>query len=185
MPAHAQIDVTVSAPIAPPLLPIYAQPPIPGPGYLWVPGYWAWDGTEYYWVPGYWEQPPTIGYYWTPSYWAWDNADNDYVFYAGYWGPTVGYYGGIDYGFGYTGEGYHGGYWRNDQFYYNRGVNNLEQLMSPASSIRSRRPQVTSASTAAMAARPSGQLRLSWRWRAGAGWVRWPSRSVTRRRRAG
>ncbi len=125
VPAHAQIDVTVSAPIAPPLLPIYAQPPIPGPGYLWVPGYWAWDGTEYYWVPGYWEQPPTIGYYWTPGYWAWDNADNDYVFYAGYWGPTVGYYGGIDYGFGYTGEGYHGGYWRNDQFYYNRGVNNL------------------------------------------------------------
>jgi|SRR5208337_746418 len=47
------------------------------------------------------------------------------VFYAGYWAPTVGYYGGIDYGFGYTGVGYHGGYWRDHHFYYNRAVNNL------------------------------------------------------------
>jgi hypothetical protein len=124
-PAQAQVEATISAPMAPPLLPVYAQPPIPGPGYLWVPGYWGWDGTEYYWVPGYWEQPPSIGLYWTPGYWTWDNTDNDYVYYAGYWASTVGYYGGIDYGFGYTGEGYHGGYWRNDTFYYNRAVNNV------------------------------------------------------------
>ena len=48
-----------------------------------------------------------------------------YDFYPGYWGPTVGFYGGIDYGFGYTGVGYQGGYWRNNQFYYNTAVNNL------------------------------------------------------------
>jgi len=113
------------ASIAPPLLPIYSQPPIPGPGYIWIPGYWAWDGTEYYWVPGTWALPPAADLLWTPGYWAWNDTNDDYVFYAGYWGPTVGYYGGIDYGFGYTGEGYHGGYWRDHQFFYNRAVNNL------------------------------------------------------------
>ena len=62
---------------------------------------------------------------WTPGYWAWSDTDHDYVFHSGYWAPTVGYYGGIDYGFGYTSEGYQGGYWRNRQFYYNRAVNDL------------------------------------------------------------
>jgi hypothetical protein len=122
-PAEAQVVVTISASIAPPLLPVYAQPPIPGPGYLWVPGYWAWTGTEYYWVPGYWATPPMIGLYWTPPYWAW--VDGAYVFNAGYWGPTVGFYGGVNYGFGYTGYGYQGGFWRNNVFVYNRTVNNF------------------------------------------------------------
>jgi len=49
---------------------------------------------------------------WTPGYWAWQN--DAYVWYAGYWGPTVGFYGGIDYGFGYPGSGFYGGYWRSD-----------------------------------------------------------------------
>ena len=31
----------------------------PTPGYLWVPGYWAWDNDiGYYWVPGTWVLPP-------------------------------------------------------------------------------------------------------------------------------
>jgi YXWGXW repeat-containing protein len=122
-PAQAQVAVSITAGIAPPLLPVYAQPPIPGPGYMWIPGYWAWNGYEYYWVPGYWELPPAVGLYWTPPYWAF--VDGAYDFYPGYWGPTVGFYGGIDYGFGYTGVGYDGGYWRNDQFVYNSAVNNF------------------------------------------------------------
>lgn len=121
--ARAQIMASISAGAAPPLLPVYAQPPIPGPGYVWIPGYWAWDGQEYYWVPGYWATPPAAGLLWTPPYWAWN--DGAYDFYPGYWAPTVGYYGGIDYGFGYTGVGYDGGYWRNNQFFYNTAVNNL------------------------------------------------------------
>ena len=122
-PAQAQVAVAITAGVAPPLLPIYAQPPIPGPGYLWIPGYWAWNGDEYYWVPGYWATPPAVGLYWTPPYWAW--VDGVYDFYPGYWGPTVGFYGGIDYGFGYTGVGYEGGFWRNNEFVYNRAVNNF------------------------------------------------------------
>jgi hypothetical protein len=120
-PAVAQVGISVS--IAPPLLPVYAQPPIPGPGYLWTPGYWAWGPFGYYWVPGTWVLPPAVGLLWTPGFWGW--ANGVYLFHAGFWGPTVGFYGGINYGFGYTGVGYAGGYWANGNFYYNRAVNNI------------------------------------------------------------
>src|SRR5215467_10621091 len=118
--ASAQI---VSITIAPPILPVYEQPPIPGPGYIWTPGYWAYGEDGYYWVPGTWVLPPTVGLLWTPGYWGWD--DGVYVWNAGYWGPHVGFYGGINYGFGYIGTGYAGGFWRGGVFNYNRTVNNF------------------------------------------------------------
>jgi hypothetical protein len=108
---------------APPPLPRYTQPPIPGPGYVWTPGYWAWGVGDYYWVPGAWVYPPYVGALWTPGYWGW--TDGVYGFYPGYWGLSVGYYGGIDYGFGYPGAGYYGGYWNLGVFYYNRTYNNF------------------------------------------------------------
>jgi hypothetical protein len=104
-------------------LPVYAQPVIPGPGYLWTPGYWAWGAGGYYWVPGTWVLPPAVGLLWTPGYWGWVN--DRYFWHAGYWGPTVGFYGGISYGFGYFGVGFVGGRWDHDRFFYNRAVNNF------------------------------------------------------------
>src|SRR6266581_857244 len=108
---------------APPELPVYEQPPVPGDGYIWTPGYWAYGDDDYYWVPGTWVMAPEPGLLWTPAYWGWGN--NGYVFYDGYWGQHVGFYGGISYGYGYFGEGYEGGRWQNGQFYYNRSVNNV------------------------------------------------------------
>jgi hypothetical protein len=123
-PAHAQVDVDISVDVEPPPLPVYDQPPIPDTGYLWVPGYWAWDdSTGYYWVPGTWVLPPEPELLWTPGYWGWDNGL--YVFHAGYWGPQIGFYGGVVYGFGYDGIGYGGGYWRGGAFFYNTTVNNF------------------------------------------------------------
>jgi len=115
--------VAVSITVPPPALPVYAQPVIPGPGYIWTPGYWAWGPYGYYWVPGTWVLPPAVGLLWTPGYWAW--ADGRYFWHAGYWGPTVGFYGGINYGFGYFGVGFVGGHWDHDRFFYNRAVNNF------------------------------------------------------------
>lgn len=112
-----------TAPQAPPDLPDYSQPEAPGDGYIWTPGYWAWATTGYYWVPGAWVEPPYTGALWTPGYWAYRN--NRYVFYRGYWGPHVGYYGGVNYGYGYVGLGYQGGYWHGGEFNYNRAVNNI------------------------------------------------------------
>jgi len=117
--------VAVTVRVGPPALPIYEQPPIPGPGYLWVPGYWAYGPGGYYWVPGTWVEPPEVGLLWTPGYWGW--AGGVYVWHGGYWGPHVGFYGGINYGFGYTGVGYAGGYWRGREFYYNRSVYHLDE----------------------------------------------------------
>ena len=113
----------IQADEAPPPLPEYNQPPIPGPGYYWTPGYWAWNNYDYYWVPGAWVEPPQPGLLWTPGYWAF--IGGVYAFRPGYWGPRVGFYGGIDYGFGYTGDGYYGGRWDNNRFYYNTTVNNI------------------------------------------------------------
>jgi YXWGXW repeat-containing protein len=126
-PASAQVSIGISVDVPPPPLPVYAQPVIPGPGYLWVPGYWAWsDDFGYYWVPGTWALAPALGLLWTPAYWGWNNGV--YVFYPGYWGPHVGFYGGVNYGFGYTGEGYEGGYWRGNNFFYNTSVNNITNV---------------------------------------------------------
>jgi len=105
---------------APPPLPEYDQPPAPGPDYIWTPGYWAWGPYGYYWVPGAWVEAPYYGALWTPPYWGWYGGY--YRFHPGYWGRHVGYYGGIDYGFGYIGIGYFGGYWSGNNFYYNRSV---------------------------------------------------------------
>jgi hypothetical protein len=123
--SSAEVAVGISITVAPPPLPVYVQPPIPGLGYIWTPGYWAWDPEtgDYYWVPGTWVLVPFPGALWTPGYWGWRGGI--YVWNAGYWGPVVGFYGGINYGFGYFGRGYEGGYWRRGAFYYNRTVNNV------------------------------------------------------------
>ena len=116
-------EVGVSVRIAPPELPVYEQPLCPGDGYMWAPGYWGWD-DDYYWVPGTWVMPPGVGYLWTPGYWGW--GDDGYFFNDGYWGMSVGFYGGIDYGFGYFGNGYEGGRWNNGRFFYNTAYNRVD-----------------------------------------------------------
>jgi hypothetical protein len=119
--AYAQLSVSVS--FAPPELPVYEQPILPGEGYIWTPGYWAYSDDSYYWVPGTWVMAPEPGLLWTPAYWGW--RGNGYVFNEGYWGPQVGFYGGVSYGYGYFGDGYQGGRWQNGQCYYNRSVSNV------------------------------------------------------------
>ncbi|MGH8371638.1 MAG: YXWGXW repeat-containing protein, partial [Gammaproteobacteria bacterium] len=126
MPGTASADVvfSVSAGYGPPPLPYYPQPLCPGAGFIWTPGYWAYSDEGYFWVPGTWVLAPAIGLLWTPGWWGWH--EGRYWWHEGYWGARVGYYGGIHYGYGYPGEGYYGGYWRDDDFYYNRAVNDLD-----------------------------------------------------------
>ncbi len=124
-PLSAQVSVGVSVSFGPPALPVYEQPFCPGDDYIWVPGYWAWDGDydDYYWVPGTWVLAPEPGLLWTPGYWGW--GGDAFFWHEGYWGPEVGFYGGISYGFGYFGEGYEGGRWDHGHFFYNREVTNV------------------------------------------------------------
>ena len=112
------------APQPPPPLPEYSQPECPGDNYIWTPGYWGYANTGYYWVPGAWVMAPYVDALWTPPYW--DYYDGRYRWHAGYWGRHIGYYGGINYGFGYTGLGFYGGYWdTGGQFVYNRAVTRI------------------------------------------------------------
>jgi len=74
--AAVNIGIGISVGIPPPALPVYAQPVVPGPGYIWTPGYWAWDPSynDYYWVPGTWVMPPQVGLLWTPGWWGWSEG---------------------------------------------------------------------------------------------------------------
>jgi hypothetical protein len=134
--------------IAPPPLPTYEQSPIPGPGYLWTPGYWAYGEDGYYWVPGTWVLAPAPGLLWTPGYWG-AAQDGLYVWNAGYWGPRIGFYGGINYGCGYFGIGFAGGYWRHGEFFYNRAVTNINNV------------SITNVYNNAVVNRPFGNSRVS------------------------
>jgi hypothetical protein len=126
IPAASFGQIGIRIAIGPPMLPVYEQPICPGDGYMWTPGYWAYDDSvsDYYWVPGTWVQAPEVGFLWTPGYWGW--GEGGYLFNQGYWGESVGFYGGINYGFGYWGGGYGGGRWNNGHFFYNRSVNNID-----------------------------------------------------------
>lgn len=59
---------------APPPAPVEVIPPAP-PGYVWNPGYWAWNGFRYVWVQGHWVAaapvyaPPAYG--WVGPRWNW------------------------------------------------------------------------------------------------------------------
>lgn len=121
--AAASAGVFISVNFGPPALPVYEQPPCPAEGYIWTPGYWAYGPYGYYWVPGTWVLAPQPGLLWTPGYWGWN--EGLYYWHAGFWGPTVGFYGGIPYGYGYPGNGYYGGEWRENHFFYNRSVTNV------------------------------------------------------------
>ena len=107
------------------VLPVYGQPICPGDGFLWTPATGRMTTAS----------PITTG---CQACWfrrrksvscgrrkAGGWGDGGYFFNEGYWGPTVGFYGGINYGFGYYGEGYGGGPWNNGHFFYNRSVNNI------------------------------------------------------------
>src|SRR6266403_1018677 len=125
--SHAQVDISVG--FAPPPLPVYEQPPCPVGGYLWTPGFWGYgyDAGDYDCVPGAWVPPPSVGVLWTPPWWGWNNGV--YAFNQGYWGPRVGFYGGVNYGYGYTGDGYWGGRWEGNAFRYNTAVTRVNNTV--------------------------------------------------------
>lgn len=122
--AHVGVEISVGVP--PPALPVQYQPMAPGPGYIWTPGYWSWEpDSGYVWINGSWVMPPEPGLLWTPGYWGWNGYS--YRWHAGHWGPTVGFYGDVDYGFGYPGDGYDGGYWAGGVFFYNLPFNHVDR----------------------------------------------------------
>jgi glycine zipper 2TM protein/YXWGXW repeat-containing protein len=52
---------------APPAPVVYA-PPQPRAGFVWVSGFWQWDGRRYHWREGYWERERP-GFEYVPAAW--------------------------------------------------------------------------------------------------------------------
>jgi hypothetical protein len=63
----------------PPPRVVRAMPPSPGPGYVWVDGYWYPAGSHYKWHSGYWTRPPYEGARWIAPH-----HDGD-RYHEGYW----------------------------------------------------------------------------------------------------
>jgi hypothetical protein len=54
--------------VAPPAPQVEVVSVAPVPGYIWLSGYWGWNGGRHEWVPGRWEAPRP-GYRYEPHHW--------------------------------------------------------------------------------------------------------------------
>jgi hypothetical protein len=55
----------------------------PGPGYVWINGYWGWGSNAYVWVPGRWERPPRAHATWVAP--SWERQGRHYRLRHGHW----------------------------------------------------------------------------------------------------
>ena len=55
----------------------------PGPGFVWIDGYWNWRGGRYVWAPGYWAHPPRRGAVWVRP--EWYRHGNGWRMHEGHW----------------------------------------------------------------------------------------------------
>lgn len=80
LPSWSQVVVRVG----PPPRAIVERPPVsPGPRYVWVGGYYRWNGTKYLWMPGHYVIPPRAGVIWVAP--RWNSQGGTWVFVKGYW----------------------------------------------------------------------------------------------------
>lgn len=77
------VGVSYRARTAPPPLRVETYGPAPGPGFVWINGYWNWGGNNYVWVPGRWDRGPRPGSRWVDP--RWEHRGNSYRFHRGYW----------------------------------------------------------------------------------------------------
>jgi hypothetical protein len=79
--SHAAVFVRV----APPRAAVERVVRAPGPGFVWVGGYYRWAGRAYVWEPGRWVYPPHPAALWVAPRWEYVSASRGYVFVSGYW----------------------------------------------------------------------------------------------------
>ncbi len=78
-PARAQVSINIS--IGPPA-PLYESAPMMAPGYVWAPGYWAWNNDHHVWIRGR-SIVQRVGYRWEPD--RWEQRGNGYYRRPGDW----------------------------------------------------------------------------------------------------
>ena len=69
--------------VGPPAPVVEARVVAPGAGWVWVPGYYAWDGVAYVWTPGSWRLPPSGRRVWVAPHW--QQERRGWFFVEGHW----------------------------------------------------------------------------------------------------
>ena len=80
-PAFAQVDINIAVSAPPPAV-IVEPPPPPRVGYLWVSGFWGWNGDRHVWQAGHWEAERD-GEFYTQSRWV--ESSDGWRFVPGHW----------------------------------------------------------------------------------------------------
>ena len=55
----------------------------PGRDYVWVNGFWDWDGNRWRWVNGRWDRPAVAEAYWIPARYI--RTTRGYIYEPGHW----------------------------------------------------------------------------------------------------
>lgn len=66
IPPLPGVDVRITT-RRPPALRYERRIASPGAGYVYVKGFWNWDGGSWQWVPGRWDRPAVADAYWIPA----------------------------------------------------------------------------------------------------------------------
>jgi len=113
LPSLAATSVGLYIGAAPPA-PIYERMPAPRAGYVWAPGYWAWNGHRHVWTSGYWiaERPGFV--YNAP---VWYQGNGGWYMEPARWAP----YGGHDRGDRYEVHRAYDRGWDRDRYEHHRG----------------------------------------------------------------
>ena len=77
------VVATVPATPPPPTVEANVASVSPGSEYVWVQGYYNWDGARYQWVPGSWVRTPSVNAMWVPAHW--QPTTGGYVWVPGSW----------------------------------------------------------------------------------------------------
>ncbi|TXI92517.1 MAG: hypothetical protein E6Q34_06440 [Burkholderiaceae bacterium] len=68
-PAGSEVNVqAVSTEVMPPQAMQEVITVAPAPGYVWINGFWYWEGGRHVWRAGYWSAP-RVGFVWHPHRW--------------------------------------------------------------------------------------------------------------------
>lgn len=79
--AHAGVNLNIDIGVPPPER-RYEPVPAPREGFVWVEGYWGWNGRRHEWVEGRWE-PVRRGYVYRQPQWV--HEGERWKFREGYW----------------------------------------------------------------------------------------------------
>ena len=81
MAAEPQGTVVVAQAPPSPIVEQVVDPP--GRDYVWISGYWTWDGVRWLWIGGRWARPPHRHALWVSG--RWEIHGGRWVWISGYW----------------------------------------------------------------------------------------------------